>query len=432
MNDITISAATIANAVKKQGRVQRRPSHDFYLRNLPWAIQPFVISPVLAGETMSNALLQCRAVTDPIKAPLIGWHLEFYLFYVKLRDLDIRDELTEMLLTPGADMTGVNFPTVAASWSQRLKYNGGINWMRHCLDRVVEEYFRDEGDDPDNLEAAVDGGVPVATFATKENYLDSVKLASVVPEEDSELPGAAFPADDIPVGFEAHYRQYEHMRALKLVDVTFEDYLKSFGVNTPRAVQAQEDHRPELIRYVRDWNYPTNTIDPGTGVPNSAVSWAIAERADKARFFTEPGFIFGVTVCRPKVYLGRSHGQAVNYLNDAYSWLPALMSDEPYTSLKKFAANDGPLGHFVEDNRPGEDYWVDMRDLFLYGDSFSNFWMDATNDQNVIARPSRSLERRYPTTDEAKALFIDAANKNRVRMDGVINFQIAGTQRDHT
>ena len=161
------------------------------------------------------------------------------------------------------------------------------------------------------------------------------------------------------------------------------------------------------------------------------LSWSIAERLDKARFFNEPGFIFAVTVTRPKVYLGRQHGYAAEMLSDAFSWLPALMNGDPYTSLKQFLPGGGPLGSETAAERPSENYWVDVRDLFLYGDQFMNFAPSTITDGNVIMRPAANLERRYASEAEATALFKDAA-KNRVSMDGVYMLTIAGHQQDHT
>ena len=74
---------TQANRV---GRVQRHPKHTFHLFTRPYQIQPFLIAPVLAGETMKNLLLQARVVTDPVQNRLIGWWQEYYFFYVKARD----------------------------------------------------------------------------------------------------------------------------------------------------------------------------------------------------------------------------------------------------------------------------------------------------------------------------------------------------------
>lgn len=415
-----LNSGAIVQEVTKTGRIPRRPAHEFNLKNKPWAIQPFAIAPVLPGETLKNALLQARVVTDPIKAPLIGWWTEFYLFYVKLRDLDARDELTNMLMVPGANVNGLK-----SGADMKTGHVMGINYMRLCLDRVVDEYFRDEGDNPPLIET-----LPAASFKTKENWLDSAKLESALPVggDDTILPGDAMGDGTIPAGFEQHYQQWLHMKSLKMVDATFEDYLKQFGVRVPAAVR-EDTHKPELLRYTRDWSYPTNTVDAATGSPSSAVSWSVAERSDKDRFFQEPGFVFGVSVTRPKVYLGRQFSRAVSMLDDAMAWLPALMSGDPYTSLKRFGANEGPLAA-GDARHPSEAYWVDVRDLFLYGDQLRSDWNDDSGI-NAVPYPADSLQRRYATEADATALFKDPA-KSWVRMDGVLNLDILGAQRDAT
>ena len=54
------------------GRKLRQPEHAWAVKHLPFAIQPFMIAPVLPGETLKNALLQVRAVLQPVKSALSG------------------------------------------------------------------------------------------------------------------------------------------------------------------------------------------------------------------------------------------------------------------------------------------------------------------------------------------------------------------------
>lgn len=175
----------------------------------------------------------------------------------------------------------------------------------------------------------------------------------------------------------------------------------------------------------KEWSYPSNTVDPATGAPSSAVSWAVAGRIDKDRFFREPGFIFGLSVVRPKVYLGSQKGSAAGLMDTAFRWLPAIMRDEVYTSLVDIAAGAGP----VPSGAVG--HWVDIRDLLLYGDQFVNF---STTDAagSLVALPlSADLKWRYPTEAMIDGLFV-ADPKELVRQDGVIQLNILGTQRDYT
>lgn len=83
-------------------RVLRNPQHRFSLQTRPYQLQPFMIAPVLPGETMKNLLLQARVVTHPLSPDLrlVGWWNEYFFFYVKHRDLaeDIRPLVSEMVL----------------------------------------------------------------------------------------------------------------------------------------------------------------------------------------------------------------------------------------------------------------------------------------------------------------------------------------------
>nr|QXN72841.1 MAG: major capsid protein [Microvirus sp.] len=389
------------------GRVNRKPAHSFQIRQRPWQIQPFMIAPVLPGETLKNLLCQARVVTDPIKNPLIGWWFELYFFYVKHRDLTQREHFTSMVLEAGYDLSSLN----AAAKVEHYHYGGAIDWTQHCLERVVEEYFRDEGEAWDGY---LIGNLPAASVAG-QSWLDSVTDTTAL---DAGTPIAA---GDTPEELDGMARQWEFMRAHKLTNMSYEDFLATYGVRKSR----QEIHKPELVRYVRDWTYPSNTINPSDGKPSSACSWAIAERADKARFFAEPGFLFGVAVARPKVYFSAQKGSAASLLADAFSWLPAVMQDAPYTSLKELAAGAGPLQGTTN------GYWVDVRDLFLYGDQFVNFALTAT-DAGMVALPTSGLQKRYATATDADALFVTPATANLVRYDGIASLTIAGRQQDHT
>jgi hypothetical protein len=220
------------------------------------------------------------------------------------------------------------------------------------------------------------------------------------------------------------------MQHLDMAAPTFEDYLKTFGVRPPAAIR-QELHKPELLRYVRNWQQPTNTVGE-TGAMNSQVVWSVAERADKDRFFAEPGFIFGVTTARAKMYAKNQTGAMSSWLNDAYSWLPALLRPDPFTSLKKFAfGGSGPL-----DNQT-VDYWVDLADLLVSGDQFTNRDPAGTG-LNVVDIPvatggSIVMNAQYPTAGSIDALFKDpAGGKKYVRSEGRVDIGILSAVEDTT
>lgn len=422
---MALSLVQSIEKVRNMGRRSRRPRHTFQLRHRPWVIQPFMIAPVLAGETLENGFLQSRAVSDPIKNPLIGWWIEYFMFYVKLRDLEAREEIETMILDPNwsndnIDDTTANVPTYHAGGAD------GIDWSTKCLEAVTKHYFRNEGE---TWNSPLLDTLPQAKVRHPQdnNWMDSlVNYAEIAGAEDESLTVGV---DDVVTGREVEdlMRRWEQARYANLTEMTFEDYLATFGI---RGAQAEELHVPELLRWVRDWTYPTNHIDPTDGSPTSAVSWSVSERIDKNRFFKEPGFVFGVTVARPKVYMRNQLGSATWLLNDAKSWLPAMLSDDPMSSLKHVpdtAGTNGPLSVNVTD---ADGYWVDVRDLFLYGDQFVNFAMSAT-DAGMVSLPTAALDKDYVSEVDMEAMFVTAASEY-VKQDGVVSLNIMGTQMDHT
>ena len=44
-------------SARRTGRVTRSPRHTFQLRHRPFLLQPFMLAPVIPGETMKSLLL---------------------------------------------------------------------------------------------------------------------------------------------------------------------------------------------------------------------------------------------------------------------------------------------------------------------------------------------------------------------------------------
>ena len=406
MTDISMSP----QAIGRTGRVMRRPQHTFQLRAKPFTIQPFLIAPVLPGETLKSGEFQARVVSDPVKNKLVGWWCEHYFFYVKHRDLDGRDTFTDMMIDPSTSLAAFN----AAAVEKTYHAGPGINWTAQCLTAVVRDYFREENEA--TAIVTIDG-MPAAKI-NNSSWMQSLMDETVITE--GTAPGAGETEEVIA----ENQRTYEWLRANQLTNLTYEDFLRTYGVNIPKK---DELHRPELIRYSREWQYPVNTVEPSTGVPSSALSWAIRERMDKDRFFKEPGFIFGVQVTRPKVYYGRQYGAGVSMLDSALMWLPAALKADVWVSLREYANNAGPLNGVSD---PTNGYIVDVRDLFLYGDQFINYSM-ADTESNFVGLPTAALEHLYPSETDVDALFVNSAAEY-VRSDGIVSLQILGTQIDHT
>lgn len=396
-------------------RVMRRPQHTFQSRQKPFVISPMFIAPVLPGETLKSLLLQARCVTDPVENGLIGWWLEYYFFYVKHTDLDARVDLEEMHLDINKDMSALYTATKTLTMHRGSK----LDYAQMCLERVTEAYFRDEGEAWDVAGGTIDS-MPLAKVA-KPGWYDSIMDSASMP--DTQLVDEAGAGTLGTVELEAAYRTWEFLRQQGLTNATYEDYLATFGIRRPVASQ----HKPELLRYIRDWQYPSNTVDPSTGIPSAAVSWAVAERADKDRFFTEPGFLFGCSILRPKIYMNSQVSAGVQMLEGALSWLPAIMSDDPASSLRLIDNATGPIQSATN------DYWVDIRDLFLYGDQWSNL-AAGTAGWNRLSLPTVSLEHAYiPESNIAAQIMADQTGTAiYAKMDGIVSLQILGTQVDQT
>lgn len=393
-------------------RVQRRPRHDFNISFRPFQIQPFCIAPVLPGESLESVHMQAREVSSPAKNPLIGWSSEFYLFYVKIRDLNDRDTLDDLFINPTASVSSLNVAAAVETYHA----GGSPDFTALCLRRVTETYFRDEGE---TWNTNLIGNLPAAQIMT-QRWMDSLVDTTVLSAGSGD-PGAT----TTPEALDKMMDAYEYLRAMNLTSMNFEDYLATFGVH----ISKSEMHKPELIWRKKDFKYPVNTIDPTSGAPSSALSWTFQEDSRDKKYFKEPGFLFGVTVVRPKLYFSKQKGSLTHFLDQGLSWLPAIMRDSPETSLREFVGGGSGVGPLATNTTNG--YWVDMRDLFLYGDQFFNY-ADTAADKHLIDLPTAALVRKYPTAAMVDEFFAAASPANVINCDGMIQYAVRGTQRDMT
>lgn len=397
----------------KTGRNLRRPVYRFQLKTKPWQLQPFMIAPVLPGETLKNGLFQSRVISDPLKHRLLGAHKEYWFFYVRLRDLQGSADFEAMMLDLNKDMSSYRS---ASSVKYFHKY--GINWTKLALDKIVEHYFR--ADDEIGSTFEIDG-LPARSML-EQNWLDSfVGEGEFAPIADVNVDANA--DGDITVGeIDQAQRNFALMRQFGLTEMDFDDYLRTFGI---RVAPAESD-KPEMLRYSSTWQYPANTVEPTTGVPTTAWSASVSDRMDKDRFFKEPGFIIGITSFKPKVYLGNQTGSVTGIMDNAMRWLPRMMADDPYTSmvlLDQANKDNGPL------TGQTDGYWFDLKDLFLYGEQYSNFAMTAAD--GAIGMPTAAGQKRYPTLAMANSIFVSESGGTLLE-DGIVNLSIMGSQKDTT
>ena len=107
----------------------------------------------------------------------------------------------------------------------------------------------------------------------------------------------------------------------------------------------------------------------------------------------------------------------------------AIMRDDPHSSLIKLEAAQGPLSGQTE------AYAFDLRDLFLYGEDFSNRVLTASENAVAMPRDGLGLGKRYPVLTDAQGLFFDGAGagtKQFIEEDGRIDLRIATALVDTT
>jgi len=405
----------MALAQEAMKRKIRNPKHPFVIKQSPFQIAPHCIVAVWPGETLKSALVQAKVVSDPIKSGIIGWHAELYYFYVKLTDLDDRVAFRDMVVDPDYDATAIDSPTdVPWHYFASGATRPGIDYVSKCMDRIVQCYFRDDDELPGDH---VIGTGKYAAKITASNVMDSLR-----PSTEYEAATIDFDvdldADATITASEVTKAQlmYQQLMQNGLIEKSYEDFLKSYGINPSEATEA---HKPELLRYVRDWTTPTRIVDPADGSPVSAVQWALQERLDKARLFKEPGFIIGVSVFRPKVYFKNWSGTLTSYLQNGLTWLPGEVLNNVAFGIEKFATLTGPLEAATVAN-----YSLDLRDLMLYGEQFTNVALATDDESNIVAVPLLDgSECKYITETDMQSLFSGAAYD--LHMDGIFAPSIA-------
>lgn len=412
-------------------RRTRSPKHKFQLRLRPFQISPFMIAPVLPGETLTRFMHQARVVTDPIDNPLVGWKKEYGLWYVKLTDLYDRETLLSMLLDPTASLAALDHATDLSYYHTNGTMSPAINWPKLCTYRIVDEYFRYEG------EAAADYTINTVGPATAlpaapilhDLFIDSLTnedaVEAITADTDMAAIGSEFGAEVRISEVDKRWREYNLARSLGVVEeMTFEAYLQAHGVNAGAVVDL---HKPELIEQWGEWSYPTNTIDPTNGTPRSAVSWAMSNAPKRSVFFSEPGFVVGLTWCRPKVYFENLTSHAAMLFNSSKDWNIRLFGNDPWATMKAIdAAGDPP----VDANT--DAYYIDLTDVLTKGDQFVNFALtDAV--ANIVALPLASGVHRYLVADaELDGLFVGASPANQIREDGICQLHIKSQVSDNS
>jgi hypothetical protein len=375
--------------------------------------------------------MESRVITDPIKNAITGWKKDYFFFYLKATSLPGLGDAFRSMFVDLDDQTTMQaqvggLPVQVTDNKSYYTAKGGLPYLERCLREIVNNYFRDEGEAYDNKPLI--NGYPVAQIR-ESSWMDSLADKDLIPDQLA-LDAASDTGD-----FERLLTAYETLRSLGLANISWDEYLATFGITAP---QIEETNKPILIFHTNDFQYPSNTINPADGTPSSAVSWVFREGENKKRkFFKEPGFVVAVTVTRPKVFFQGLAGNMTAHLERAWDWLPELLINTPSSSLKKYEIDTGPLGDRAA-GKETDSHFVDMRDLFVHGDQFQN---RALFDPNMIADgapfnglllPDQALNWKYPTEAMVNNLFKTPASATLIREDGYFSMSIQGKQKDTT
>lgn len=400
------------NTDQMQRRI-RSPRHPFNIKFSPFQIVPHFIAAVLPGETLKHAMISGKAVSAPIKNDLLGASLEQYYYYIPARFLAQGDKYIQMMVDPAYNAVAQGLTVTADKTDNYLAASlttPAIDFVQECLYHVTDKFFRDEDEIPE-------------TRLINGRYAARVSQDSVI---DSLAPATAYSVKDINVDLNANatITASEVSRAMEtwqqlvqqgLTDKSYSDFLRSYGIKQT----FDEEKRGQEIRVIREWVMPTRIVEPSTGVPTAAWGWTIQDRIDKARFMKEPGFLFGVTVARPKVYFRNVKGTQTAFMQSALSWLPGEVLNSLSYGLPQFAAATGPH------EAASVPYIFDLRDLLQYGEQFVNFDLVSTTD-GIVALPSADCTNtEFVSWADVQALF-SGVNYD-IRMDGIVNPHIAST-----
>lgn len=243
---------TVSHAPKTGRRQSRYPRYTWNITFRAHQLQPMMIAPVAAGDSVKHIKFEQRVLTAPIINQITGWWCEVYYFYCRFSDLDEAEAVKAMAVTPGYDLDGL--PSDARSQKAWTYHNGTQpDWLYMCMKPIIRHYFRSEGGE------------------WNDHLIDGVPAAGVIGRSWMD---ACFDYGDLtppasPDTYDGRWEIYEQLRKQKLVTMDFPEYLASQGVAVPDQLMQPlaEKRKPELLRFTRQFAYPTNTVNPdGTGV----------------------------------------------------------------------------------------------------------------------------------------------------------------------
>lgn len=412
-------------------RGTRVPVHTWRVKHPAFCLQPIVIAPVWPGETLKQARIQYRCVTDPIANRLGGWWKEHFFFYVPWSAMDAENygggTLKEMMIEPEHPGIAYNPTRTDVNYMNDDGVVQSYDWLQLIQQVVVDRWFRSEGE-TQNLAAGWFGaGQPPGNDrwykvrAEAPGWADSYGDDSEETDPDITLVDEAGSGTLTASELETAMRQWQLQRYQGLTAMTWEEFLQTYRVSVPTEPGIAE---VELLRYSRDWAYPSNTVVPTTGAVTTAVSWAKRFSINKRRFFREPGFIVGFSVVRAKVFFAKQTSYAASQMYTAMSWLPATLWQELRLGVTSIATDQ-----MIKDAGAAQ---FDVRDLAMYGDQFLGNISAAATNQSLVNLPDTDKNTKYIADADIKALFVDTTTNYLIEEDGRCDLAIASSIKDFT
>lgn len=324
------------------GRRPRKPVFPIAGAWRPFGLYPVLAAPVMAGETVRGLRLRLRVISMPLRYPLGGAYLHFWWAYCPAR------------LSVGTDIVNELSPSTTglletSDVPRMFSKVGQLRLIQLTYDVIVNTLIAREG----QTLPAFDGARKVpriwSDWTNNLSKLPSGLTVSELPEREIDTEG------DLDIAMD---------RERTLLEAgSYDQFVRAFGVPEPR-----RDDEAVLFNHGRFWTQPTNTVEPSTGVPSSAWTWAIDTVMPKVRRVKEPGVMMLLASIRPKMlhrkadasYLGRMVGllQWVPPTDDAQAWHAISDNDPVWSSTFKGSGSTQLL--------------IDRQDVFGKGEAFIN------------------------------------------------------------
>lgn len=404
----------LPNQRDPRNRTNRRPMFPVAGTVKPFGLYPVCVHPVLPGETLQSFNLKTRTISMPIKNPVAGAWLERWLCYVKLTDMG--PELAQSFVDDNQTSTSYERTTDSQTYFTKT---GQVDWIKMMVDRIAAAYFRDE---TAPVETVTIDGVPRVKHTNKswfENLAHQEADATVPTNDAHELY--------------KHLQDYQVLQQMSMTEMTFEKYLEKYGVSTQSPGREGD---PEILAYSRDWTLPTNHVEPTDGSPSSAWVWGDDFTMNKAKRFTEPGFVIVLQCVRPKVFNDRVRTSLVGNLWGFSDWYPIYTLNDPTAGIKEMSSGDAVFETSVRSDSGDVTLIYDHRDLLMNGEQFVNDYTNNPYDYPTASVMSfndadltdpETVRGEYPFATEVDAMFTGATEASRrCYYDGAAFMTISG------